>query len=153
MARSVSTPRGVAHVAYASFDSGDSDDFSFARNNFRDAIIKAFPSASECDEWPGDEDRAVAKNRFAYFGVSEYCGLVAMWVLPKDDDYATSYALRDRWIEQIEKRFRDVAMGGAFGPALRKLGTASNGEAFFQPVDGVQRGDMGLGFTSKEGWL
>ncbi len=153
MARSVSTPRGAAHVAHASFDSDDGDDFSFARNDFRDAIIKAFPSASACDKWVDREDLAVAENRFAYFGVSEYNGLVAMWVLPKGDDYATSYGPRDHWIAQIEKRFRDVAMGGAFGPALQKLGTFGNGEAFFRPVDGVQRGAMGLGFTSKEGWL
>jgi hypothetical protein len=38
-------------------------------------------------------------------------------------------------------------------PRLNRLGTFSNGEAYFAPADGRQRGSMGLGFTSKEGWL
>lgn len=48
-------------------------------------------------------------------------------------------------------KLRNVA--ACFGSVLHKTGTASNGEAFFQPADGIQKGNMGLGFTSKEGWL
>lgn len=152
MARSVSTPRGAVHVAFATFDDDDSDDFQWQLEDFAAAICKAFPSASKHDEWVDREDHSVACNSFAHFGVSEYCGLVSMWVLPIDDDYATSNGLRDRWIDSIGPRFAKIA-GQCFGASLRRMGSASNGEAFFQPVDGKQRGEMGLGFTSKEGWL
>lgn len=152
MARSVSTPRGAVHVAFASYDSEDSDDFQWYMDDFAATVCKAFPSTARCDDWPGREDHALAQNGFAQFGVSEYCGLVAMWVLPLDDDYATSTGLRDRWIDSIGPKFRKIA-GNCFGVALNRVGSASNGEAFFQPADGEQRGQMGLGFTSKEGWL
>lgn len=157
MARSVSVPCGAAHVEYATFESDDDDgdSFDYALSDFKAALRKAFPSVTSCDEWLGrgnSEDHAVMSNGFAYFGVSEYCGLVAMWVVPIDDDYATSTGLRDKWVDSIGPKFAKIA-GECFGQALIKQGTFSNGEAIFQPADGNQKGDMGLGFTSKEGWL
>jgi hypothetical protein len=156
MARSVSTPCNAAHIEYATFECEDadfaSDDFEFALDDFAEQICKAFPSASTCDEWVGREDHAVAENSFAYFGVSEYCGLVSMWVLPKDDDYATSTGLRDRWIDKIEAKFTKVARN-SFGQSLYCAGRFSNGEAIFHAVNAPDKGAMGLGFSSKEGWL
>ena len=121
-------------------------------DDFAEAICKAFPSTSPCDEWVGREDHAVAENSFAYFGVSEYCGLVSMWVTPKDDDDAINTGLRDKWIESIGPKFAKVARN-SFGQSLVQVGRFSNGEAFFQPVNGMQQGGMGLGYSSKEGWL
>lgn len=156
MGRSVSYANNSVHVEYATFECEDefdaSDDFRWSLDDFAEQICKAFPSASTCDEWVGREDHAVAENSFAYFGVSEYCGLVSMWVLPKDDDYATSTGLRDRWIDQIEAKFSKVC-GTCFGQSLKSVGRFSNGEQMFRPANGVQQGAMGLGFTSKEGWL
>lgn len=132
-----------------------SDDFQWLLNDFAEQICKAFPSASTCDEWVGQgnsEDHAVAENSFAYFGVSEYCGLVSMWVLPKDDDYAASTGLRDRWIDQIEAKFTKVARN-SFGQSLYCAGRFSNGEAIFHAVNAPNKGELGLGFSSKEGWL
>ena len=156
MARSVSYANGSIHVEYATFECDDvedaSDDFQWMLDDFAEAICKAFPSTSTCDEWIGREDHAVAENRFAYFGVSEYCGLVSMWVTPKDEDYATNTGLRDKWIESIGPKFSKVARN-SFGQSLVQVGRFSNGEAFFQPVNGMQQGGMGLGYSSKEGWL
>lgn len=156
MARSVSTPCGVAHVEYATFQLDDEfdsrEEWLCASEDFQQMMLDAFPSLSECDRWIGLENHALCENRFAYFGVSEYCGLVAMWVMPKDDDDATSTGLRDRWIDQIEAKFTKVARS-CFGQSLVKTGTFSNGEAFFQPLNRQQQGAMGLGFSSKEGWL
>lgn len=156
MGRSVSYATGSVHVEYATFGNEDdefaSENFQWDLDDFAERICKAFPSASKCDEWIGREDNAVAENRFAYFGVSEYCGLVSMWVCPKDDDYATSTGPRDHWIDSIGNKFSRVCRN-SFGQSLVCSGRFSNGEAMFQPVDGQQRGSMGLGFSSHEGWL
>ena len=151
MGRSVSYASGSVHKAYATFE-GDSDDFDFEIEGFQSAMCKAFPSLESCDEWVGREDHAMAENSFAYFGISEYCGLVCMWVQPKDDDYATSTGLRDHWIDAIGAKFSKVA-AKCFGQSLVSQGRFSNGEQIFAPVNGVQQGAMGLGFSSKEGWL
>ena len=101
------------------------------------------------------EDRAVAENKYAYFGVSEYCGLVAVWCAAKEASYydnAGFEGLRDRWISQIGDKFRKTARG-SFGQALVKTGSFSNGEAFFQAAAGANKGEMGLGYSSKEGWI
>lgn len=152
MARSVSCANNSVHVEYASCDCEDSDDFQWLLEDFQAAVLKAFPSTSQCNKWPGREDHAIAFNCFANFGVSEYCGLVSMWVAPVDDDDATSTGLRDKWIDSIGIKFQKIARN-SFGQALIKQGSFSNGEAFFQPVNGKQQGDMGLGFSSKEGWI
>jgi len=85
-----------------------------------------FPSFAKCDKWLGREDRAILENSFAYFGISEYCGLVSLWLVAKDGDEQAG--LRKRWTEQIvgtfEKQFSE----------LKKLGTFSNGEAVFERV-------------------
>lgn len=130
-------------------------DFDFGLEDFQRQILEAFPSASTCDDWLDREDHAIAENRFAYFGVSEYCGLIAMWVAAKEPDWREGpgwEALRDRWLSQVQQRFRKAA-NGCFGQGLYKAGTFSNGEAIFQPLSGPPKGAMGLGYSSKEGWL
>lgn len=131
------------------------DDFSWCSDDYREQLIAAFPSVKACDEWIDREDHAVAENDYAYFGVSEYCGLVAMWVAPKSGGYYAEPgfdARRDHWIGQIGKRFSRIA-ATCFGQSLRSVGTFSNGEQVFQPANGQQQGGMGLGFSSKEGWI
>lgn len=127
MGRSVSCPSG-ALVAYTHFeDEMEYHEWEEQVEMFREIICDLWPSASPCDGWRGREDRVVARNGLAEFGVSEYCGLVALWVAPRADLDSTG-PLAGRWIESIRKRFLDN-----FG-TLRKIGTASNGEAFFERV-------------------
>lgn len=155
MGRSVSTPRDAVYVSYASLDGEcEHGDWDWHKEDFQREMKRAFPSLDDCDSWIGREDHALLENRFAYFGVSEYCGLVAMWVAEKGcSDYdSDTTGLRDRWLSQVQQKFRKVAQT-CFGQALVKQGTFSNGEAFFQPINGQQKGGMGLGFSSKEGWL
>ena len=154
MARSVSTPSNTVYTEYCSFD-GDSDDFEFYRDDLQSALCRAFPSVSKCNEWVGREDRAIAENSFAYFGVSEYCGLVAIWCAAKEPGYyenAGFEGLRDRWLNQIAGKF-SKATRGSFGQALVQTGRFSNGEGFLQAIEGQNQGAMGLGYSSKEGWL
>lgn len=133
------------------------DDWDWYCEDFQREMIQAFPSLSECDERVGREDRALLENSFCRIGVSEYCGLVSMWVQPKElsewySDERSKANLRDRWIAQIGPKFHKVA-STCFGQPLHQVGRFSNGEAIFIPTQGPQRGALGLGYSSKEGWL
>jgi len=168
MSRSVSVASGAVAVAYASLEpvlvdeesneyrEFDSDDFDFAVEDFQSYLSSLYPSLSACDSWLDNEDHVLLENKHCKVGVSEYCGLVSVWVVPKEDDgyYSDNHltGLSAHWCDQVGAKIVKAG-AGCFGNALVKQGTASNGEAFFQPVDGVQKGSMGLGFTSKEGWL
>ena len=111
-----------------------SDDWDFYKRDFQRQMRLAFPSLETCDEWVDREDHALLENQYAYFGVSEYCGLVSMWVQPKDTPYRENDSWgnrRDHWISQIGRKFYKTA-GTCFGTALNKVGTFSNGESFYQ---------------------
>ncbi len=106
------------------------DDFS---DDLKTLLAEAFPSLNPDEEWLGREDKALLSNSYAYFGWSEYCGLVAVWVSVKEKDWNSSsawYAMRDRWISSIEKKFAKV-VGKSWGVPLTKVGTFSNGESVF----------------------
>tara|TARA_Y100001934_G_C11910819_1_gene566566 strand:+ start:15 stop:401 length:387 start_codon:yes stop_codon:yes gene_type:complete len=127
MARSVSTPSGRTAVCYQDAshieDSYDYDDY---KRNIMDKAQDLFPSMDRCNKWIGREDLAILENKLAYIGISEYCGLVAIWLLPKDDmEYA---GLAERWCEKAVPKF-----DSAFSE-YRRIGTASNGESFFEKV-------------------
>ena len=107
------------------------DDFD---EDLKTLLKEAFPSLSPDEKWLGREDKALLSNSYAYFGWSEYCGLVAVWVAAKEPDYRASSAwpaMRDRWIASIEKKFAKT-VGRAWGVPLTKVGTFSTGEAVFQ---------------------
>ena len=123
MARSVSVPRQAAYVAYQSFpDDCDAFDFSNSIEDLRSALMAAFPSVCEADRWASREDRIIASNQHADFGVSEYGGLVSIWVISNEGT-----PLAAAWVDQVEVKFR-AAVAGCFGQDLRKQGSFSNGE-------------------------
>ena len=106
------------------------DDFN---EDLKTLLAEAFPSLTPDDKWLGREDKAILENTYAYFGWSEYCGLVAVWVAAKEPDYRASTAwesMRDKWIASIEKKFSKV-VSKSWGTPLNKVGTFSNGEAVF----------------------
>ncbi|KAJ8136365.1 hypothetical protein OY671_010422, partial [Metschnikowia pulcherrima] len=87
-----------AHVAFAQWDAGwieddddpdtrhfdelaAQDDWDFIVENFREQVLAHYPSVWTSDGWIGREDRIVAMNRYARFGLSEYCGCIAYWVV------------------------------------------------------------------------
>ena len=140
MSRSVSTPSGAAVVVFAAMDTTASHDeqgqydeegmqfeWDNCIDNLRDSLTARYPSLSKCDRWLGREDHGILSNRHATVTVSEYCGLVAVCLVPTDEPMA------GHWCEQIEPGFRKV-VGEVFGGTLRKVATASNGEAFFEQV-------------------
>lgn len=150
MGRSVSFANDSEQVEYATFYADFEFEFDDCLCNLRDVAQRRYKSLSRCDEWLGREDHAVLENDHAYIGVSEYCGLVSIWVVPKGADrYSDPSGLAIHWCNQIDLR----PLANCFGQRLISRGMFSNGEQIFAPANGVQQGAMGLGFTSKEGWL
>lgn len=129
MGRSVSYPRNAV-VAYSTFEvdphwdyQGEWEDLV---DGFRDQVAELFPSMERADKWLGREDHAVMANRHAWAGVSEYCGLVAFWIVAKDD--TGHEALSERWVAQVAERFTSTFS------TLNRLGTFSNGEGVFERI-------------------
>ena len=81
---------------------------------------------SECEEWLDREDLAIAENGHAYFGVSEYCGCAAVWIVAKTDYYGDEHPLAEAWVKRVAAKF-DANFGD-----YRKIGTFSNGEAVYE---------------------
>lgn len=127
MGRSVSYANGSIAIAYTTLDIEGED---FFESTFLDDTIEdvqeyaptLWPSFLKCDKWLGREDHAVLENSLAYIGVSEYCGLVSIWLAPKDEPFAENFC------SQIKEKFLKT-----FG-TLNKVATFSNGEAMFEKV-------------------
>lgn len=127
MARSVSTPTGALQVAYATLPD-DADEFSFedSVSDIRREARRRYPSLRSCSDWVGREDRAILANDQAFITVSEYCGLVALCAVPKNESKKAV-----AWCEK-------VALGelvGYFGDRLISKGRFSNGEQIFIRAD------------------
>lgn len=139
MARSVSFADGSAWVLYTHLDYDEDDDGyppELAWDDFTVELLgrfkHAFPSLVECNKWIGREDRALLENGHAFIGVSEYCGLVSVWCVPKEDLYGNDSALAQRWAESIEAKAAKIL--AEFSDPLVKVATLSNGEALYQRV-------------------
>lgn len=149
MGRSVSTPSNACVVVHAWLPHEEDEDLS--RMDWEDAIANLRAdlhakdkSFSECDRWNGREDHAILANQRYFVGVSEYCGLVAVWAIERDDYEEEDFeeplveeiakVLRERekasYMKHLTKWIEDGA--GYFGETLTKVGTFSNGEAVFK---------------------
>lgn len=131
MSRTVSTPPRCEAVTYAHVGHQDCDEYRDDMENLRATLRAAFPSLRPCDKWLGREDWAFLENGHAYFGVSEYCGLVAVWIARRDDE---AHALAAQWLAQVEPRFHALVNGYFGTSALRHVATFSNGEAVYQRI-------------------
>ena len=123
MGRSVSTPRDALLIEYQ--DVLEIETWTEWQDFCEEIMSQAVEHWGEfrrCDGWLGREDRILLENTFAYFGISEYCGLAAIWIAHKED-FET---LATGWARMIGPKFART-----FGE-MDKLGTMSNGEAVFQ---------------------
>lgn len=136
MGRSVSYPSG-ALVAFTVLEVEDQDDWEFEyewlRGDLAARAADVFPSLALYDGWRGREDRILARNAFADFGVSVYGSLVAVWIAERDDssywdaEWRTARSPRAlQWLRQIAPRF-DALFGD-----YDCLGRMSNGEGIYQ---------------------
>lgn len=121
MGRSVSVPSNAELVVYSYYQ----EYFGRIEEDIRAVSKWYWKSLSDCDIWLDREDRAILENELVYIGVSEYCGIVSIWIVSKDTD---NPSLARNWIVQISKRFKSL-----FG-TLNKVGTLSNGESVFEEI-------------------
>lgn len=84
MSRTVSTPASALCVAYQDVSEHDYDSFQWWLEGEAEAAKSLWPSFGDCDKWLDREDHAILENSLCYFGVSEYCGLAALWLVPKE---------------------------------------------------------------------
>lgn len=129
MGRGVSYPHGSL-VAYTTFDSTDDDyindiNWSDFLDCYKTTLQARYPSLDEVEAWLGNEDRIILENYHVKVGVSEYCGCVALWVLP--DPYEPRFSgLANRTAEYIhayiEKEFSTII----------KVATGSNGVPLYE---------------------
>lgn len=130
MARYVSVPSDAQRVLYVNLaDFEDHHDLEDALADFIDTIRKRYPSLQPARYWHGREDLVLAENDHARLGVSEYCGLGAVWVAPKRANRTCC-----TWVDSMGRDFILGAVREHLGQPLRKIATASNGEAFFEAV-------------------
>lgn len=135
MGRSVSYPGGalVAFTLLEVDDEGDWDfEYEWLREDLSTRAASAFPSLAPHDAWRGREDRILLRNAYADFGVSVYGGLVAVWVVERDDEAYWDTECRtarspraQHWLSQIAPRF-DALFGD-----YDCLGHMSNGEGVY----------------------
>ena len=127
MGRSVSYANGSVAVCYNDVsdfeDSWEWDDFI---EYIKESAKSAFPSLDDCAQWLGREDHAILENSHCFIGISEYCGLAAIWLVPKDSGDRPELA--ESWCAQVTPKFNKT-----FGE-LRKIGTFSNGESVFERI-------------------
>lgn len=136
MGRSVSYPSRsvVAFTALEVEETGDWDfEYDWLRENLLHRAMRLFPSLEPHQGWRGREDRILARNAFADFGLSVYGELVAVWIAERDDgaywdaDWRTARSPRaQRWLAQIAPRF-DAEFGH-----YDCLGHMSNGEGVYR---------------------
>ena len=139
MGRSVSTHRHAVETIYLH----DVFDYFFLED-LRNILTERYPSFEECDRWQDREDHVILENKRAEVSVSAYCDLVAVCLAPLDPYNPLDHA----WCDRVAKGFRSTLHKAYPSSALNRLGSASNGEAFFSPVNRSE----GL-VTSKEGEL
>ena len=148
MARSVYVPYAAAQVVYADgSDIQDSYDFDDCIDNLKYVLQSRYPSLAEPSRPRhfDNEGSVILENQLVSIVLSEYCGLVAISVVPED----RYNALADRFANQINL----APAAQCFGDELSLRGTFSNGEAIFNRKQGPNKGELGLGYSSKEGWI
>jgi hypothetical protein len=150
MARSVSTPTNASEKVYLAHPyNAEDEEFGFQDfiEDLRQVLDgsagapggKGFPSLEPRDHWLDREDHAVLENSHAVVTVSEYCGLVAVCLVPKEEsDFGydqSRKALADAWTERACKGFRNLLHGAYSQCAIVSQGFFSNGEQVFRRVE------------------
>lgn len=151
MGRSVSFASGSVAIAYQVPELTYTDDegvehydesylWDDYKENLQYQIENIFPSMKPCEVWLDREDLAIMENSHAFIGVSEYCGMVSIWLKPKYANYiwlnseeCIPDAIASRhnnaaryWCNQVKDKFMKTFN------QYNKMGTASNGCSFYQ---------------------
>jgi hypothetical protein len=122
----------------------DNYDFDFFLEDLRNTIAAKYPSLTLDDRWAGYEAHIIASNHRAEVSVSEYCGIVRIDIAPRDEDNPLDVG----WARRVANSFERWLIKHYRENVLVSMGTFSNGEQCFRPLD---RPDGVV--TSKEGTL
>ena len=151
MGRSVSTPASAIAVIHLDVSEYDSDTWEDFLQDVRNVVEERFPSLTEEDGWLGREDRIVAGNTHAVVTVSEYCGVAAVALCPREIKYGSWVAnpLGVAWVNQVARKFEEHFAKRYPQSCLSPIGTASNGCTFYRhPADS---GSLGMGIVAERG--
>ena len=87
-------------------------------DNLTYALRKAFPSLNKADRWIGREDHVILENRHGCVPVSEYCGRVAVCLVPEArSEYERPPMIAHHWCTQAEPKFRKIVVDTFGGSA------------------------------------
>lgn len=122
MGRSVSIPMDAKFKIFTTIDS--EEDYESLINDIISDLTLAYSSLWDSKKWLGAEDRVLMENRIASIGISEYCGVVAIWGVPKSD----YYDLGTKWLEWVEVFLRTNY------ETMKRRGFMSNGAGVYEMV-------------------
>ncbi len=167
MGRSVSTPRNAEVVCYQHVSFGyDEETGEFDENaaqwEWEDYLEDYRSLLSEhgftkADAWLDDEDHVVAKSEHWQAGISEYCDVIALWLVPNPLQHRDFSCCGESWSDTPDSDNESQChhCGGYVQPDpitdlrtlaaikgipawfretfgdMQMIGRASNGEAFF----------------------
>lgn len=137
MGRSVSSPRHTVFHTYLPFiydeENEDTWEYQDFKENLQYNLIEKYKSLSPCDKWIDREDHAILENDHSYIGISEYCGLVCLWGVCKEDyidRYDNDRGLAENWLCQVGIKIDDFLAKIGYDVYI-KQGTFSNGEGVY----------------------
>ena len=128
MGRSVNYVSSALKVWYFPFESDDEDSWSDLKENIRWAISKVAKSFSVCSEWTDRELFCILRNNYSEIVISEYCGLCSLSFVMRGD--VERPQLAEHWMRQVVNGI-DCELLKSLN-LYNKIGTASNGESFFE---------------------
>ena len=130
------------------FETGDNWD-CWKEELFREALCARFPTLKyrrdwrDCETWarnlPGRETVTVAHNDQIAVTVSEYCGCIAISIIPRYRLDYTRYDTRGLQVRNayyIGRALRDmIDSAPGYVTRIRPIARASNGEVFYQAAN------------------
>tara|TARA_B100000035_G_scaffold262119_1_gene233436 strand:- start:1950 stop:2375 length:426 start_codon:yes stop_codon:yes gene_type:complete len=140
MGRSVSVPRD-AEVFYLDLsemferEEWDENDWDWLQEAIVDSFMQ-WPSVETAEEWIGREDHVLAKNGLAKFGISTYCNIASVWVVPIEEghnQYGDRIDITDLSKNWIAKTWPKVKK--RWPNRMERGGTMSNGVSFYRKVE------------------
>jgi hypothetical protein len=140
MGRTVSCPRNAIAKTYTHVEVGDDGDY-FEWDEFEDSLRYAIEAVFNLGKQHRinvyrDEDKGLYHAYGHVIGMSEYCGLLCLWIVQSDrhepdEEDATERLARGLLIcnsdALLEKVVTEMGLTNLF-----KVGTFSNGEAVFE---------------------
>ena len=136
MGRGVIPPSGAVETVYLHLELESTWDWEDFRDNVRCVLEDRYPSLSNKygDEWLDRECEVILKNDHARVTVSEYCGCIAICLVPythSDQEYPE---LAESWCNQISLGFRTCLHETFRESAMQYIATGSNGIPFYRGI-------------------